>query len=566
MTLRLTLGRKFGSLAAVTAVVAVLFSTALATRSAETAASISFSRRAHTLAATIGASYLGPILAGGTTDINLGRLLDVVLDREADLVRVTVFDQEGIILEDRQRARPGRQLTLNESILVPGPTGDIRLGKVRAVFSFEAFDRQVWALRLRLLLIALAVGTGALVAAAVFARTVTRPVRDLEAAARRLHAGDLSARAPVSSTDEIGELAASFNVMAAEIEEDRRRLERSYGEITEIQDFTTQLAAELTREKLQVLIVRTFKKNRVAEVSKVSLFLHDEAAETLFFAEGDGIDERARDLRFKKGEGIVGRILVDRSPILIEDIRKQPGYVGRPDAPPESLLALPLLTKDRVVGVVCLNNRTDGKPFTDRDQTVLDTLARSAAIALENARLYEMAITDGLTGLFIHRYFQQRLDGELARTRRYGHKLSLLMLDIDRFKTCNDTYGHQVGDGVLVGLARILRRNLREADIPCRYGGEEFSLILPDTDEAGGRTVAERIRKDCEGFEFQGPAGALKITVSIGAATFRDGQTKDEMIFEADKALYAAKGAGRNRVFHFHDISTVQPRNPRGAA
>ena len=210
--------------------------------------------------------------------------------------------------------------------------------------------------------------------------------------------------------------------------------------------------------------------------------------------------------------------------------------------------------KERVIGVVCLNDKIDGTPFNEHDRTILSTLASSAAVALENARLYEMAITDGLTGLFIHRYFQQRMDEEVARARRYGHKLSLLMLDIDHFKMCNDTYGHQTGDHVLVSLARVLKRNLREADIACRYGGEEFALILTDTDEAGAKVVAERIRADTESFEFQGPAGRLRITVSAGLSTYREGMVKDELISEADKALYAAKNAGRNRVRHFDEV------------
>ena len=167
-----------------------------------------------------------------------------------------------------------------------------------------------------------------------------------------------------------------------------------------------------------------------------------------------------------------------------------------------------------------------------------------------NELLLNLSNTDPLTQLFNRRYLTEALEKELMRSARTNSSLSFLMLDIDHFKQVNDSYGHQKGDRVLVTLADLLRRQLRQYDIAARFGGEEFALILPDTRLPQAVEVAERLRSGTENLSFPGNLQDLKLTISLGAAVFPCGNIKtvDDLIREADYALYSAKRAGRNRV------------------
>ncbi|HDZ11665.1 MAG TPA: diguanylate cyclase, partial [Bacteroidetes bacterium] len=166
-------------------------------------------------------------------------------------------------------------------------------------------------------------------------------------------------------------------------------------------------------------------------------------------------------------------------------------------------------------------------------------------------RFQQLAITDGLTELFNYRYFRSQLEHEVARAKRYNLDLSLVMVDIDFFKNYNDTNGHPAGDIVLKKIARAVQENIRKIDIPCRYGGEEFILILPDTGKQAAVVVAEKMRKLVEQMPFKNQEAQpnKRLTISMGVATFsEDGETAEELIQQVDKNLYAAKQSGRNRV------------------
>jgi diguanylate cyclase (GGDEF)-like protein len=194
----------------------------------------------------------------------------------------------------------------------------------------------------------------------------------------------------------------------------------------------------------------------------------------------------------------------------------------------------------------------EGEPFTEDDREVLRSLASEATLALENVELHfqvqRQASTDELTRLANHRQFQELLTRELDEARRYRHPVALIMVDIDDFKTINDTYGHPQGDVVLRDVGRILRQNSREVDVAARYGGEEMALILPHTDLEGAYAIAERVRGAVEGLRTPrlDERGELQITISAGVAATVDA-TKDTLIAEADAALYAAKRQGKNQ-------------------
>lgn len=186
---------------------------------------------------------------------------------------------------------------------------------------------------------------------------------------------------------------------------------------------------------------------------------------------------------------------------------------------------------------------------------------RTHELAEANARLAQLAVTDGLTGLYNHRHLHERLTLEVERSQRSGLPLSLLMLDVDHFKQFNDTFGHPAGDEVLRQLARVLTDTRRANDVVARYGGEEFAVILVDTAKFTAAKVAERVRERVIAHDFSDAAQkAGKISVSIGVATFaEDGSDAEALVRSADTALYAAKRAGRNRVVLYTEALGATP-------
>lgn len=212
---------------------------------------------------------------------------------------------------------------------------------------------------------------------------------------------------------------------------------------------------------------------------------------------------------------------------------------------------VPMLKEGDIYGVIKVGKKINGEAFTENDLEFFSTLSSQAVIAFENARLYSLAITDSITKLYVHRYFQLRLEEEVARSRRYNSTISLLMCDIDHFKNVNDTYGHQQGDIILKEISKILKKNVRSTDIAARYGGEEFAIVLPETTQADAKIVAERIRRDVHEFKFPSvtQGAPIRCSISIGVAGFPlNANDKDQLITKADNALYKAKDIGRNKV------------------
>ena len=214
---------------------------------------------------------------------------------------------------------------------------------------------------------------------------------------------------------------------------------------------------------------------------------------------------------------------------------------------------IPLKARDRVVGLLVLSNYAShplGRPV----QGLLKVIQNQVTIVIDNARLYEgarlLAITDGLTRIYNHRFFQELFEKEYNRAYRYDTVFSMIMLDIDLFKEVNDTCGHLFGDEILVGLANLVKSCLRSMDTVARYGGEEFAVLLPETNGIEATYTAERIRKTVEGYIFHVSDRELNITVSQGVTTFPSPgiQGRFDIIAKADAALYEAKEAGRNRV------------------
>ena len=197
---------------------------------------------------------------------------------------------------------------------------------------------------------------------------------------------------------------------------------------------------------------------------------------------------------------------------------------------------------------------SDTKIFTETDLRYLSLLAHQTVAQIENIRLCEtlgsLAITDALTGVFNHRYFQEQLTVEIMRAERYQHPLSLMILDVDYFKSYNDQFGHLEGDRVLKHIAWVIKENVRQVDIICRYGGDEFVVILPYTDIKGVAVVADKIRRSVGKMELvsKDVKKEVHLSVSGGLTAYHHGMKKDEMISHADQALYKAKESGKNKI------------------
>lgn len=213
----------------------------------------------------------------------------------------------------------------------------------------------------------------------------------------------------------------------------------------------------------------------------------------------------------------------------------------------ESFVAIPLLSEGVPIGILTITGLEEEKIEN------FSILAEQLALEIKKIKLYdriqELAITDSLTGIYVRRHFLERFSEEVTRSQRHSLKFSVLMIDLDHFKDCNDTHGHLVGDIVLKEIAKIMRSYTRQVDLLGRYGGEEFIIALPDTDKSFAANAAERLRQSIEKNQFKAYDELLKMTISIGISTFPDDGTDIETLIDrADQALYKAKEEGRNRV------------------
>ncbi len=248
------------------------------------------------------------------------------------------------------------------------------------------------------------------------------------------------------------------------------------------------------------------------------------------------------------------------TPMIIEKGKHEKADAELDAAGAESALVVPMFVKGRVLGSLQLFSKS-AEAFTEEDAHLLWTLALVAENLLTreqaNEGLLRFAFTDYLTGLRTRGYFEQQLDLEVKRSDRKGETFSLLMVDIDHFKTLNDTHGHHVGDQVLRQVTSLLMKDMREVDTVARYGGEEFVIILPEAEEQEAVSVAERVRKAVQNsnFEIEALDGHEKLTISIGIAVYgRDATCRQKLLECADAALYAAKARGRNQVLTYSQL------------
>ena len=324
------------------------------------------------------------------------------------------------------------------------------------------------------------------------------------------------------------------------------------------QDFSHLLATRANAPETYSAIVEKVMTALGAE--RVSLLIFNEESGNLLCKASSGLERGVEHEVLsgpRLGEGIAGVVLERGEPLLVRDLREQAWVAERAhgNAHSHSFISFPLLSGGKRLGVINLTDRAGDQSFTASDLDWLKLFAPYAAAALEKIDLHEkaqrfqlLAITDPLTGLLNRRYLEERFTQEIERSKRYQFPLSFVMMDIDSFKSFNDTFGHQAGDEVLRETAHCIRRSLRNFDVAARYGGEEFIVVLPETDVTSAMILAERLRKAVEQ-HFMGERSRHPVTVSIGVSSLsKTLQNRHQVIRAADQALYAAKKRGKNCV------------------
>jgi diguanylate cyclase (GGDEF)-like protein len=390
----------------------------------------------------------------------------------------------------------------------------------------------------------------ALASSVFVVRALQDQVGNILAAARRLAGGDFKQPVPTEGSDEFAELGREFNSMSHQLEAKIGEVESKRRELEEtIRRVGDAFASGLDRQGVAELAVATAVDACGAEAGRVRP--RDGQA---FVEARCGSDEASLTAALDTAE----RMALEAPEDAIDELPTSRLAVGA-SANGAHARAVPMRartgspTAARNLGVVSIARRD--RDFSRQEEELLEYLAGQAGVSIENADLHEtvqrQAVTDELTGLSNVRQLHITLDREVERSRRFASPLGLVMLDIDDFKLVNDEFGHQQGDEVLSGVARVLRRMSRDIDEPARYGGEELSVVLPGTDSEGAAQLAERMREAVERLRLPrvGAAGELRVTASFGVASIPEcADDKDALIAAADAALYQAKRAGKNRV------------------
>jgi diguanylate cyclase (GGDEF)-like protein len=333
------------------------------------------------------------------------------------------------------------------------------------------------------------------------------------------------------------------------------QLERSKREQTVLYGASQRLGAALTEDEVIDAGLLAAAEITPYDFAAVTLFDEESKKHTVRRAVGEGAEHFAK-LTFRDNTSLTAMAVKNKHYLPYKgefDPRQQVVFTKRNNLKGmASLLIMPLVVRENAIGTIAFAaHRRD--VFGASVRPTLSVLANHVAVALANAaavrRLEEMATTDGLTGCLNKRAFLDELESKMRSAERFDRNLSLLVTDIDHFKTVNDTYGHATGDVVIKELGEILRRVKRETDVVARFGGEEFCVLCEETNAEGAMLLAERIREELEATVFQTDLGRLNVTASIGVATFPDDATHEKGLFDvSDQALYAAKRSGRNKV------------------
>ena len=502
------------------------------------------------------------------------------------------------------RLGPGRDRSVREidtnrgpvlDVAVPlmgGAAGAVHLGLSQEYMSaaFAQLSHQLWAL----MLVLIVCGSGV---AVLEARSISRPIIQLRDGVQAVGRGDLAQRLPAAADDEIGDLAGSFNEMASRLALSRREVDLATRELeahshglelrvaertAALEQANARLRQEIreraraeqearssglelahTNEELTALYALSSSLQRVVGPDEMCRLVLDVVTDlaaprgdgraAIFLSFGDelrlvaqvghdaGFDERHEHLQV--GQCLCGAAAKAGRVIVYDRCADSRHTLCHPPGGEHGHVIVPLRAAGGPIGVLSMYTGGDPEP-RNHHRHFLQAMGEQIGTAIHNARAYQSArddsLHDPLTGLANRRHLEVALRQSFTEARRYGHPLSLVMMDIDHFKRFNDTFGHSAGDRLLLDVSRLLRQDLRETDLAVRYGGEEFLLLMPETMGARALEVAERLRTRI--------ASRTQVTVSLGIASFHPAQgSPNDLVNDADDAMYEAKRRGRNR-------------------
>jgi diguanylate cyclase (GGDEF)-like protein len=337
---------------------------------------------------------------------------------------------------------------------------------------------------------------------------------------------------------------ASIALENARLHDLERRRSRQLEAINTIaRQITAVVDIDELLHKAGMLIIESFA------VEHAMVLLNEDEGMVLRAHEGNLTPLTREGFVLPHGSGLAARVMESGRPLIENNVSTNPEYFPAV-AETRSEIILPLVSMGQTIGVLAVeSSRPDA--FEKADLTPLESVADICASAIQNARYFDrirqLAYRDGLTGSFNRRFFEMRILEEIERVKRYDSVLSVVMIDIDCFKTVNDEFGHLLGDEVLRQVTTLISPQLRRSDVLCRYGGDELAILLPETDPERAASAAEKLRKTIAAWEFSGVP--KRVTISAGVASSpAHGKDRDQLIKAADHALYRAKQAGRNCV------------------
>ena len=357
-----------------------------------------------------------------------------------------------------------------------------------------------------------------------------------------------------------------INYVFARLSRTSQLLEERVHDLEILQATARRFSSSLQVEELVESVARE-TSNAIPESDAVAL-IHRRAGRDseLVIDSYDRQADKFFRLGMTKGAGAAGWVMQHGTSRLIDDLATADIATDSAEHGIRSWLGVPLFMYGECDGVIAVQSTRAGA-FGPESQRLLEALALQIASALQNAHLYELAMVDGLTGLYVRRYFDARIEEEVERAKRYKNAFSVIMMDIDDFKKLNDTYGHLVGDRVLRAISNVVKGQMRGVDTATRFGGEELAVILPRTEMVGAYNLAERIRDGIAELRIttdDEPPKVLGVTASLGIAAFPESKAQDgtDLVRRADRALYRAKKMGKNRVELFWSDESGPARLP----
>jgi diguanylate cyclase (GGDEF)-like protein len=336
------------------------------------------------------------------------------------------------------------------------------------------------------------------------------------------------------------------------------QLESRKRSLTQFYDFLRGVAASLDSQKVYQSVLAKF--SQIMRTERSSLMILNEESNELALEAAVGAEGAALPSRIKLGDGVAGGVLAAGLPMVVRDtdadLRLPVERPGRYRT--KSFISFPIMLGPRKIGVINLTDRADGSPYDEEDLSLLELVSPHLALIIDRtewhrkAEAYQrMSLTDALTGLPNRRYLEDRLYEEVERSKRYDTPLAFMIIDVDHFKSYNDIFGHTNADRVLKQTAHILRGSIRAIDMAARFAGDEFCVVLPETQLEDAARIAERLKAAVSGAEYTSEQGLpmARVTLSVGVSSFSGSrQTPLAIIETADRALYQAKMRGRNCV------------------